>query len=540
MKTMKGWMPALAALLLCGCFQVEDDLTLQANGSGTVKLTVHSSIPEEMMSMVGSASGGGEGSGLEYPPVSKEEALRYFPSKNFVLKVEEKEAAEGKTVVVEASFKDINALLSSPYGHAHQLVLATNKNGALRLQALSGGAALAQAAQMKPEGEMEMLQVPGMEEAQKKKGEMLFEFRVTLPNTVTAANGARDNKTVTWRVDRAKCATDEEFANKLSGVLEASCSADGLKFSPIVPPRLGLLPFRELAAGKMAGTSTLPDTNQIIKAARFVPYALQVTRSLDLSGEGGGQASLAQLTGTILIPADLAPQQWGAAKLEEAVDGKGNSLMPNEERDLFSRSGYSSRFDMRDETEESDDADEAKAKKAAEKLHTVTLFFKAPEWKVKEIAKVKGVVELEYLGGSEVIKLSNAVPASLVMDMSKRSSMSFDSGSERGQIADGRLAELGLSLRVQTAMVQSGMTTLSLEMSGGKTALVDAQVFDAEGRPWPTTLTQPDSSGGEERSCQVMVAGKPKPPFSLAVAVSGVGASVAVPILVEHVPVGDK
>jgi hypothetical protein len=90
------------------------------------------------------------------------------------------------------------------------------------------------------------------------------------------------------------------------------------------------------------------------------------------------------------------------------------------------------------------------------------------------------------------------------------------------------------------AMVQSGMTILSLETSGGKSALVDAQVFDAEGRPWPTTFMQQEASGREERSCQVMVAGKPKPPFSLAVAVSGVGASVGVPILVEHVPVGEK
>jgi hypothetical protein len=90
------------------------------------------------------------------------------------------------------------------------------------------------------------------------------------------------------------------------------------------------------------------------------------------------------------------------------------------------------------------------------------------------------------------------------------------------------------------AMVQSGITILSLTTSGGKAALVDAQVFDAEGRPWPTTLMRQNSSGGDERSCQVMVAGKPKPPFSLAVAVSGVGASVEVPILVEHVPAGEK
>ena len=62
---------------------------------------------------------------------------------------------------------------------------------------------------------------------------------------------------------------------------------------------------------------------------------------------------------------------------------------------------------------------------------------------------MKGVLELEYFGGAEVIKLSNAVPASLVMDVSGQSSYSFNSDSERGQITDSRLAELGLSLRVE-------------------------------------------------------------------------------------------
>jgi hypothetical protein len=540
MRTLRGWIPALAAVLLCGCFQVQDDLTLQADGSGKVKLTVHSSVPEDMIGMLGMSSGHGGGGAPIYPPVNEGEARHFFPGKAFVLKVEQKDAAEGKTLVVEASFKDINALLASPYGRAHQLALTTNQNGTLRLQALSGGETLAQAAQMKPEGDMDIGEMPGMEDAQKKKGEMRFEFQVTLPNTVTAANGARADKTVTWGAERAKCKDDNEFASKLSGVLEATCSADGLKFSPITPPRLGLAPFRDLTAGKMAGASPLPDTNQVVKAARFVPYALHVTRSLDLSGEGGGGGSQAQLAGMVILPVDLAPQRWGAAKLEEVLDAKGNSLMPKEERDAMSRTRHYTSFGMREEPDEEDDADAAKAKEPGEKEHPVALSFKAPEWKVKEIAKVKGVLELEYLGGSEVIKLSNAVPASLVMDMSNRSSYSFNSDSERGQITDSRLAELGLSLRVDMAMAQSGMTTLSLETSGGKTALVDAQVFDAEGRPWPTTLVQPDSSGGEEQSCQLVVAGKPKPPFSLAVAVSGVGASVSVPIQVEHVPVGDK
>jgi hypothetical protein len=89
------------------------------------------------------------------------------------------------------------------------------------------------------------------------------------------------------------------------------------------------------------------------------------------------------------------------------------------------------------------------------------------------------------------------------------------------------------------AMIQSGMTMVSLETGGGMAALVDAQVFDVDGRPWPTTLMQSESTG-EDRSCHIMVAGKPKPPFSLALAVGGVGASVGVPILVENVPIGEK
>jgi hypothetical protein len=195
---------------------------------------------------------------------------------------------------------------------------------------------------------------------------------------------------------------------------------------------------------------------------------------------------------------------------------------------------------MSDESEDERQDETAPPKQAAQKPHIISLSFKAPDWKIKEITKIKGTVDLQYLGGSEVIKLSNAVPSSLVMDTGNRSSYSYSSDSERGQVSDSRLGELGLSLRVQMAMVQGGMTVLSLEAGGSKAALVDAQVFDADGRPWPTTLIQSESGGGEDHSCQLMVAGKPKPPFSLALAVGGVGASVTLPILVENVPVGEK
>lgn len=540
MKTLKRWIPVLATLFLCGCFQVQDELRLAPDGSGKVTLNLHSNLPEDLIGMMGSGFGGGQGAPI-YPPISESEARRFFPAKDFTLKVERKSADDGKTLVIEAAFKDINALLASPYGRAHQLSLKTNGSGALIVQGLSGGSTLAQAAQFKPEGEMAGFEVPGIEDAQKKKNEMRFEFRITLPNTVTAKNGTSEGKSVTWSVERAKCKDDDEFATKLAGVLEASCSVEGFKFTPITPPRLGLLPFNQLIDGKAATTAALPDTNKIVASVRFVPYVLNVTRTLDLSGEGSGQASQAQLTGAILMPAELAPQRWGQVKLEEAQDAKGNSLMPKDETEsMMSRITSYSSVSMRDDAQDEEQGETAPRKETAEKPHIVSLNFKAPEWKIKTIAKIKGSVELQYLGGSEVIKLSNAVPANLVMDMGKRSFSSFGSGSERGQISNGRLAELGLTCRVQMAMIQSGMTILSLETGGGKAALVDAQVFDVDGRPWPTTLMQSESTGGEDRSCQIMVAGKPKPPFSLALAVGGVGASIGVPILVENVPVGDK
>ena len=110
------------------------------------------------------------------------------------------------------------------------------------------------------------------------------------------------------------------------------------------------------------------------------------------------------------------------------------------------------------------------------------------------------------------------------------------SGSARGHVADARLVELGLSVRVSAASVQGGITTLSLEAGGGKAAVVDAQVFDAEGRPWPTVLAPADPAG-PERAWQLLVAGKPRPPFSLGLELGGAGPVVVVPIVVEKAPV---
>jgi len=536
MKRLTSWGWVLATGLLSGCLQVEDELTIQPDGSGTVRVTTRTTVPEEMAGMLSAYSGGGRtGGGMIYPPVSEAEAQRFFPRKDFTLSVKETGTDEGQTVAIEAAFKDINALLASPYGRAHQLSLKI-ESGGLTIKAQTGGEAAARAAELKPEGELGAVELPGLEEAQKKKQQMKFRFRIALPNEATGANGAREGKVVTWEVERAKCRDGEEFAAKLAIPGEARCATNGLKFVPVTPPRLGLLPFSNLVAGAGAAPAALPDTNRVLAAARFVPYALRVTRGLDLSGEGNPFQSQAQLLGAVILPAELAPPQWGKASLLEAVDAQGKDLKPKEDEDALSR--VMDHYGSMGEEEEPADAEAETAGKADEQRRMVSLSFRPPDWKVKQLARIRGSLALHYLGAPEVVKVSNAVPAGAIMDMSKPSGFAgFPSDDERGLITEARLTELGLDLRLQTAVIQSGMVMLSLEASGDRASLVDAQVFDAEGHPWPTNL-QSDQSGGEERSCQIVVVGAPKAPLSLALLVSRVGSTVEVPILVEKVPLG--
>jgi hypothetical protein len=528
------WKRITAGLLLiflCGCLKTKDEVTINADGSGKVHLESRSSLPPEMAESMG---GAGQIAGMGatvYPPISEAEARKFFPEKNFKLTVKQERADNGDiTTLVDAEFKDINALLASPYGRAHQLS-AQIQDGSLIVRGISGMEAAARYAEMKDDSGMGTMS--GVADLQKKKNEMSADFRITLPNSITSGNGTNQGKTEIWAAQRAQCKDAEDFAQKLSTVCEVRCSTEGLKFSPIVPVRLSLQRFAELPAGAAQTKGAGIDTNEISAAVKFVPYGLSITRSLDLSGEGGPQQNQAQLIGAIVVPAEFVPQKWGKVTLDEAVDSKGNDLKPaNSAEDRFTSMTFG--YGVRDNEQNEGDAS---TNPPALQRHVVSLAFRPPDWKVNEIARIKGSAVLQYFGGSQtVVKLTNAVPANWIMDVSRMMGGSFDS-SEKNFRSDA-LNALGLSISAAMCMSQSGMTVLTLQVKGKNAALADAQVFDADGRPWPTMLTQMDI--GEAGTCQVMIAGKPKPPLSLALLASGGGSTVEVPILLEHVAVTQK
>ena len=163
----------------------------------------------------------------------------------------------------------------------------------------------------------------------------------------------------------------------------------------------------------------------------------------------------------------------------------------------------------------------------------VTAIFRGVQ---KRMARIKAAIRLHYFGGMQVIKLSNAIPANWIREM--KGEDDFDFEPTQKSIGDPRLPELGLSLNLTMGVVQGSLTSLMMQVEGDKLALIDAQVYDAAGRPWPTFLQK--QGFGEENAVTLMIAGKPRAPLSLALVASGVGASVDVPILLEKVPVGAK
>jgi hypothetical protein len=407
----------------------------------------------------------------------------------------------------------------------------------LTLKAVSGAEGAARLMEMRDDNDLGMGAVPGLAEMQKKKDEMKIEFRVSLPNAISSANGTKEGKTVTWIVDRKKTTDPVEFATQLGTVWETQCPMSGLTLVPSNPTRLALGSFSEITQAQADG-GTGVDTNRIAAAAKFVPYALKVTRSVDLSGEGAADENVAQLTGAVVLPSEFTPQKLGEPALEEVVDARGNDLKfkDDSEARMFSmRYSYSGMSD-----EEDEEGEDGKAA-ADEYRRVVQLAFRPPDWKVNEIARIKGAVELRYFSGSQLVKLTNAVPGAWITDASKGASAMFGMDSDGRVVSDPKLDELGMNLRLTMGMTQNAMTMLVFNV-GGPAAILDAQVYDAAGRPWPTFLQTGDESpfslGDDDgQSCPIMVAGKPTPPLSIAFLASGNATSVHVPIQIEKVPV---
>lgn len=519
----------LVLLAMTGCIKVKDELTLREDGSGTVTLEIKSKLPAEMMGgdFRDAVGGMGGGAGIApYPPLTQAMAQELFPAKDFTVKATAAPAKTGtdRTLTVEAQFKDVNALLNSPYGKAHSLQFV--KDGTtLQFKALSGMQLVAAINENKEAGQGMAMQYGqfGI-----KPEDLAVEFRITLPSVVTSGNGQKDGKSVAWIVDRSKIKDGAEAVRQLSSVMEASCAASGLKFTPESPLRLDLMTFESIKEGVIGTQGKLPDTNQILKATRYVPQVLQTSRTIDLTGEASGGYQQASLTGYLAVPRTLAPVRIGEAKLLQVTDDTGKDLLPPAPTDEQYHA-YMNQIQAINNPN-GDDGDEAVPATASDQHYNVTFAFKTPEWKVREITRLRATVALPYYGASQLIKVEKAVAK--VFD--PETSTDFEPPKP---LVNATLKQLGLELTPQQAMMQEGMTMIMLQSKGSQAAVKEIQVFDADGHPCPGMFANGGmGGGGGGDQLSIMLPGKPKPPFSFALIVDGSATTVLVPIQLDHIP----
>src|SRR5439155_26245996 len=127
--------------------------------------------------------------------------------------------------------------------------------------------------------------------------------------------------------------------------------------------------------------------------------------------EEGIPENRAQLVGVLLLPRQFASQKWGEVRVEEVIDAQGNNLKMEEGRPS---SGWTSFGGMSGERDE-DTPGEDRTGSDSKQRKMLTLQFRPPDWKVKEIARIKASLGLQYLAGSPAItKLTNAVPANWI------------------------------------------------------------------------------------------------------------------------------
>src|ERR1051325_10786429 len=298
-------LPRVAAVALCGCLDYTDKVTINPDGSGVVQVEARTTAPMEMFDML-SMGVMSEDNTTPFPPLTKRAAVKLFPAKDFEVSVADKSGdSETNHVVVEAKFKDIAALLNSPYAARRALSLKI-EGDKLVFKAKSGfewgqGQSIEDFV-----GNMQNMFSAGQNVDT--NGLVRFQFEVVLPGAVAESSGAaQSGNSAKWVVDKSKLDPKQMIA-KMDEALRATCPAAGIKFKPVAPIRLALENFNDLPTNAVKATATI-DAEKVKAAAKFVPYSMHVTRTLDLSGAGGsgGQENAAVFTGAIILPAALTP-----------------------------------------------------------------------------------------------------------------------------------------------------------------------------------------------------------------------------------------
>lgn len=188
----------LAALFLAGCINYEQDVTLNANGSG--KMLIHYSLAQQLVGMMamGGQDSGEQKQDQEMPfKVTEADIRKDFSMKGVkVEKFEQKTEGDQAHFYITVSFENIKDLNQSETFKNMPFDWVKSGNVTTFTQTLKGNK------EKKEESADDQM---GKQMAQAMFGNSAFKFKVTLPAKALPSpdtNGtiAEDGKTVSWNV----------------------------------------------------------------------------------------------------------------------------------------------------------------------------------------------------------------------------------------------------------------------------------------------------------------------------------------------------
>lgn len=511
---------ALAAFALCGCIEVTEHLTLNADGSGTLKMTTSPrGLPPSQLQMINMISQQGEMAEAIYPPLDPRAAEALFEGEG--LEVQTRRESEGG-VAVDVAFKDINALLRTPYARAHSLDMA-REDGELIVRLRTGVQALAYLSDVASNETAAMgIDLPGLVAARK---EAACTLKVTLPADVTSEQAEAAGSTATWTMDASAAETPETELARLDSIIELRCSDASLSFKPDSPPRLDLGSIDDAPIGEVKAAPEAPSEDEIREAARFVPAMLKIVRSFNLAGEDFWGENGATLTAVVVLPERLKPQRFGEARLIEAVDDQDLNLVPRDD-DGASRWHHRS-YGWGGEQHGGSRVSDGRV------VHTVEFSLRPPDFEARKLALLTGAIDLRYAGREEVVLMRAAVAESAIKDH----------GNEPGAIMGGFFMNddsgipLAAGLKLGGAGRAFGLTMINLVGDQDAAIVRGIQVFDFNGKAFPTSFNLGEQRGGQ---IGVVVFGRPEPPLSIVAWVEQPGARIELPIELKNVPVSPE
>lgn len=486
-----------AALALSACFDVEEHLVVRPDGSGSLSLKVRSNASLYEISAELGLGGGISEPRLHYPPTTMESLQVLFPGEQFVI---EEVPNDDVSLAANIKFKDINELLNSPYAEVKSMTMEV-EHGQLLIRTRTGLDGIA-GCRKSEKLENHPYYGPMVKELCSNAAEAKFQFRVTLPAEAESQTGNTAGSEVTWKISKQEIAAS---GMDFTAVMSAACPAQDIGFAPRGENRIDLRPFTALASGKTRLKADKPSAADY-RGVEFQPLELSITSSFTYTSSLH-LTNLACLTGLITVPADLAPDQWGAVRLVKAVDTDGTDLLLSDKRRMELEARQSN--DWFDGSRiNSGDSDQIH--------HPVTLLFKPPAWTSNKIPILSAEAELVFFTSESIVKIENAVPEKSIRDQTQPNSAGSGTQEAR-RIINPALEDAGIELFVEDA-VDMGMALMVLVKIGSPHAAIeDIGFFDRPGNPLSCILSQTRPEWGDDRQGFIAILpGRPEPPLSMA------------------------